>query len=812
MSSIAVSPREARLPLAPLQAIQDAYRTSVTAGKGAVVFVRGPEGSGRTDIPESLARDLRAEASKPLVLGGFVRQGAYEPWSSSARGQQVGYVADRIADAAKIAGAVGVPLVGLAEQVISTGRAAGRLAAAAAAPAETTTDHLETLKRVLRRASAEHPVAWLVDDFDEAGGDLISAVLALAGPISVDLPVVIVATLKASSVDGSDAPAGPVRMLVDHLLRAGQAMRVPVPTLELADLLSWLGRDSRPVAERLHSLTGGLAGWTRDVWIEWTEGGVVVERSGGTWCFADGDDLPAAADPQALGRLALVLGEDEIDAQILARELLTFAAYEGRVFTAEVVAAAANRDRDEVINFLDDRLSSSVTAHPFVRERGSIPLMRGRDAAVAWRYAFVNRGDWLSFRRYGVAAEHQRERAGTVARALLAVYGGNRPETATALSELFAAAGDSVRAAEYSRRALQHRFDIWRRTRVELLSGQVRVIAAALADGSLPFSEEAMELVGAYIDALKDSSITRVREQRLEMLESLDAMLATAVDQGDRRSEAMVRDWRGRLSWFLRDRDIAADHRKAAEVWTELGEQDRARRSRYERGNALAFVSETAEQGRDELAALASELRRSGDQALRLAVRRAIADHADRHEKASRQERWRDLLTEATELGVRTAQSDAHLRLADIALEQGDEGAARWHLAEGLRYPPSEPSWAAPARERLWTLEQRATGGDEVHPPLPDMSETEYSEVLLSVGVTLRAEGDADGAARLIQRAFDVAQASNGSDIVSRAGLELWALGGRDSPVPDPLLGADVDGYIDALLRKWRVAVGRRRP
>jgi tetratricopeptide (TPR) repeat protein len=51
------------------------------------------------------------------------------------------------------------------------------------------------------------------------------------------------------------------------------------------------------------------------------------------------------------------------------------------------------------------------------------------------------------------------------------------------------------------------------------------------------------------------------------------------------------------------------------------------------------------------------------------------------------------------------------------------------------------------------------------------------------------------------RRTCSVAKASAAVDVASRARVELWALGDRAAPVPDPLVGADVDAYVDALLR-----------
>jgi ABC-type hemin transport system ATPase subunit len=128
------------------------------AGHGAIVFVGGPEGSGRSAFLRELAGALR----RRRVVAGGSTGGTYVPWAAepSAFRRAVSEVEKAIGLAT-----AAVPVLGLIAQVATTSRAAAELIAPEAA---TTTPTFERLADVLRAAAREEPTVCIVDDCDEA--------------------------------------------------------------------------------------------------------------------------------------------------------------------------------------------------------------------------------------------------------------------------------------------------------------------------------------------------------------------------------------------------------------------------------------------------------------------------------------------------------------------------------------------------------------------------------------------------------------------------------------------------------------------
>src|SRR5439155_24696635 len=139
-------------------------------------------------------------------------------------------------------------------------------------------------------------------------------------------------------------------------------------------------------------VTGGRAEWAAQQWSDWCRRGVVLQDEiEGRWRFATGG-RERALDPigEVLGhRLKRLLGTIDLRTLDRARELLACAALEGRHFTADAIARALRRDRDEVIDLLDDTLTRDDSRPDgMLTEVGSVSLRDETGERHLWLYCF----------------------------------------------------------------------------------------------------------------------------------------------------------------------------------------------------------------------------------------------------------------------------------------------------------------------------------------------------------------------------------------------------------------------------------------
>ena len=227
----------------------------------------------------------------------------------------------------------------------------------------------------------------------------------------------------------------------------------PLAPVGLDELERFTGAATPDVLRALLDVTGGRAAWAAQLWRHWRASAVVVQDDDRDpcWRFAR-DGRARAADPveDVLGRRRMIdLVGDDPRALREAHELLVCAALEGRRFTAEGVAAALHRDRNEVIDLLDEQLARDAD-HPLglVVEDGSVEVDDETGRRTLWRYRFAAELDWLTLSRHdGLTDARRSERAGELARALSGCYGGQAHRIAHALARLFTLAGDLERPA-----------------------------------------------------------------------------------------------------------------------------------------------------------------------------------------------------------------------------------------------------------------------------------------------------------------------------------------------------------------------------
>jgi hypothetical protein len=422
--------------LAEPNPLLDAARRVATGGPGGVVFVAGKPGSGRTNVLQDLAE--RDHGGTKIIAGSFA-SGRYESWSTPTDGARDSSRVRRIAEATLRLSGPTLSLVATLGHVAPLELVAsvdalvveilGALPERGGRSDDSEIAGAGTVWDLLRTTATEEPTICILDDFDhaEASAWLTRELFSFAEEVR-DLPFLLVASYEHFD----EAPSN-VRSLADALVSTGAAHRITPGPITVEDLHKWLGTGSDEVAELLHEATAGDRELLGRLWREWLDRGV-VEHTERRWTFVAGSN-PRALAPLAVTDRRIGASAKTADFTRLAelRTLLAWAALEGPVFTARALAAAMDRDPNELIDRLDEALA---TAEPDAVLAEVPPEEMLADGV--WRYRFTSRLDWRALSR--LRADEQTGRSLKYAEALVQVY-GDRPETARRIAQLFAAGG-----------------------------------------------------------------------------------------------------------------------------------------------------------------------------------------------------------------------------------------------------------------------------------------------------------------------------------------------------------------------------------
>ena len=412
-----------------------ALQAEIAAGRrnGTTLFLSGDESDGR----ELLLRTLAAEFGRTdaLVVAGRLGRERFESWAVEDQGQPA---ALKLLQSVVSLAEPLRPALALFSLVLTQSRRARQLVARLQ-DQRARVDPGLLLPQLLQLAANERPVALVLDCATESGWweELLTA---LARESAGALPILLVIGIEAAGPD-DDEPRG--QYSARTLVRRGLARSWPLEPVGRSELAAWIGRAEPPVVEALLERSGGRAGLAVRLWEAW-QGAGVIEQADGSWRL-----LPGAETDVVAGRVAGSL------------ELLTVAALEGRDFTAEAVAHALGRSRDEVVDELDDELVEAG----LIEEVGLITIHEPGGTRHLWQYRFVSELDRLSLR---AMAGGYSER---LAEGLVAAFGAASELIAPTLARLFEAAGNAELAGIFWAQTRLGDDDValWRAAR--LLSG-----------------------------------------------------------------------------------------------------------------------------------------------------------------------------------------------------------------------------------------------------------------------------------------------------------------------------------------------------
>jgi hypothetical protein len=448
-----------------------AYQQVATAGRGQILLVACPPGGEAGGVLQGLAELLGQAHPRPTVVGGSFTNGEYTPWPGPTSPQvPLDRLAGSISKVVDLAAPVVTAAVG-APWLASAAKLLGQLAETSGAVRELVEQHArqsrplplgpDGLRRLLRRATIERPVACLLEDIDQVSGRQVwwsQFLLPFAAEVVRDLRLLLVVSLTGPAELGAHERDEPQPLYVARrLVERGGARWRPLQPLTVEDISAWLHPCSPVLAARLHAATGGDPRWVSELWDDWQSRRVVHRIPDGTWQLTGADSASLGAINDLLdARLRRLLGTHEPARLEAARELLATAALEGPRFTAQAVADALGRDPDEVIDLLDDSLMATEDrTDGLVVDLGfleiQVPMAESR---FVNRYQFVSTLHWHTLRRYGLGgpAETAR-RSEEYAWALDRAYAPQQARVAAIVAELLTAAGNRGAAAWFERRA-----------------------------------------------------------------------------------------------------------------------------------------------------------------------------------------------------------------------------------------------------------------------------------------------------------------------------------------------------------------------
>jgi tetratricopeptide (TPR) repeat protein len=695
-----------------LARLQAAYeRIAAGAGGGQTLYVAGAPGSGRTALLRAFAADLAArDDDAPALLAGGFENGRFVSWDDSGPPpQRVAAIVEKVVSLPEGL----VPYAALVGSALARGEAALALvrtlfqAGERLAPAQ-------FMGRLMRELTTEGPVVLLVDDADHAPGGLWGdVVIELAEQVAGERALLVVlATERPAQLDRHEDDE-PESLYVARRLRGGAHARwVTLEHVTIEQIAAWTGPASPDVLERLLSVTGGRAAWAAHLWRHWRASDVVVAGDAGAgdgaaqaqaWRFAAGG-RERTLDPfeDVLGgRLRGLVAGGETTERV--RALLAHAALEGPVFTADAVARVLRRDRDEVIDLLDDMLVHDEE-HPagVVHETGSIDVDDEHGARRhLWLYRFAHELDWLTLAHRGLGEPERRAAARDLTRALVDVYGGAHYVAGT-LARLHEVTGDEAPARRYRQMADAGADRAVMRWRAEALLAQpdppdrpgrrrhsqvMLAVARGLSGGGPPadglrFARAAYRLAPLREDRAEALYMAGVYHFKLAAYDdarhALNLALALSRELGDRRGEADARSALALIISRLGGREEARTELAfVLDAYRALGDHDAEAATRQSLANLDLALGEPA-RARSQLLAILQLAQADEDRRAEARTRLQIA-RLDMEQGSF--EETRGQLDAALELyrglGDRHGEADARHNLARLGIELGSLDEAR---------------------------------------------------------------------------------------------------------------------------------------
>jgi tetratricopeptide (TPR) repeat protein len=642
-----------------LQARLDRVRRT---GRGDVVFLAGEPGAGRSALIRRFATLIEAET---VVLTSFHRAQAAPAENQFARS-----LIDRLKRAAgPLEDILGeLQLGGLISQLVTRTAANYDIAKRVVADSDNLTlPDIERLTRsLLRRLCEERPAVWLVDYGEERGGAWWNDWVALfARRLVRNLPLMLVVSLDGPEQLGEHEEAESDGLFVARQLVLERiATWRPVARVDAERLRAWIATTA-DVPEALIRITGGLMGWTADLWDDWKASGRVTLDSTRRWILtAQGTPGIAPERKEMLRRIQPFALQDQAVASRLVG-VLGVAALEGKCFTLDALARVLRVGRSQLIGYLRATVASNYQLAPAVL---TLALTDDPSNRRVVRCEFARHTDWLLFRQHGVHHASRREVSSQLAEALHDCYSGQTYLVADSLVSLYKASGDHEQAAAVrrdARRGASAEMTLWR---AQTLLDEPAIIGRAAQDRAIQVFLDAANI-------LITSGPAR---------EGIDFAIAVLGLEPTAHEQALAYRRLGALHIVGGDFDAARRAlAEAASRFSAVGDQAGFAYSRLTLGIVESEKGDR-ESALNQLKQLPTVFEDLDDQCGEAQARNWLGNLLVDHDSGAAEEEYQLALAVATAADYPHEIAHAHNGLADVAAAQGRDEEARESYVEAL--------------------------------------------------------------------------------------------------------------------------------
>jgi len=445
--------------------ILNLYRDAANEKKGKIIFLAGFPGSGRTETLRALVNSLNREKQRPIIVAGhFGSRGEYEPWETGkAMKVSLSKIINVIGNVMPVLGIIGGPIgssiINFAAQVVKASTATWEFINSYAKQGKVLPEFPGGLKTLLREASLKQPVVCIMDDFDLAEGSLWRDLLIMfATEVSSELPLLFILSMEGAPDLGEHEPSEPdclymARRLRERSLALWHAL-LPLSSDEVA---KWIGRADVSLINLILEITGGNPKWIMQLWEDWRKRNVVMQnQSSGRWSLSVGQTDQASGPVWDIfgDRIQKLMGTKDLRTFEETVRLLSFAALEGRQFTAQALARVFNRNHDELMDFLDKTLLvCEENPDGLLTEVGFLTINDYHGEKNLFRYSFTTDLFWMTLNRYGLTTTDIPDLAHRLGQILIDEYSPQERQIARTLARLFRLAGDKDSKIKYQRMA-----------------------------------------------------------------------------------------------------------------------------------------------------------------------------------------------------------------------------------------------------------------------------------------------------------------------------------------------------------------------
>jgi tetratricopeptide (TPR) repeat protein len=436
-----------------------AAATDAAAGRGCVVFLAGPTGSGKSELLKASAERIAESGTEvELVRASCLRSGADVPLGAALRllaalGDE-STRGDRARRIVELIGQVAPPLLGLVPGIGAIAGVAVKSASDIGASAlgdhqEKQGDHVDDVVATVRRIAADRPLLLVIDEahwIDEPSAEVVAS-------LAEDLDrhaVAVVLSYDPEAVDDTH----PLTLLRSEISGKTVARDLPLGELDAAavdDLLAarYGALPAKRLGSWLHDKTRGNLRFLEQYLLTLEEQGLLREANGG-WTL-DGSIEGEPGSWRLRGRLETVQAPETLLETLKPRlglldpeeqELLKRGAFQGPRFLSLVLARMLGEEEREVSSRLEPIQERRLITFEDVDD-----WWGDRSDLVAFDPAVLQE---LVYSRAAISPRKRREGHRQVAEAYEALVSDVQPRPRQALLEIarhYVEAREPVRAA-----------------------------------------------------------------------------------------------------------------------------------------------------------------------------------------------------------------------------------------------------------------------------------------------------------------------------------------------------------------------------